>query len=222
MKTSTPAAGIKAIEKAGALLTFPIDNRSEPPSLWSSIYPKTVMRWEWDSDGDDRVPKIWQLREQLSRSGKVVYSKWYRGRATFFSRELFTHLLAARQVAKKFSNRSLATVSLSRTAQNILEVLEMDSPLSTKELKAATDLQGRFNQKAYDKGLKELWENFLIVGYGEKDDGAFPSLLIGSTKNLFEDLWNDSEAIEPDAALERVKEILPEDSLFLKQFLKNF
>jgi hypothetical protein len=222
MKSTTPAQGIKWIEKSGALLAFPIDNRPEPASLWSSFYPKTPMRWEWDSNGDDRVPKIWQLREVLSRSGKVVYSKWYRGRATFFSRELFTQFLAAREIAKKFSNLNQSGVLLSRTAMTLLEALEMDSPLSTKELKAATDLQGKFNQKAYDRGLKELWDHFLIVGYGEKDDGAFPSLLIGSTKNLFEDLWSASLEIDAEAALARVKKLLPKESLFLKHFLKNF
>lgn len=222
MKSPTPASGIKLIDKAGALLAFPIDNKPLPSSLWSGFFPRTPMRWEWDSNGDDRVPRIWQLREALSRSGKVVYSKWYRGRATFFSRELFKNLLSATGAAKKYSNLTLSTGDLSRDAITILEVLDMDSPLSTKELKAATDLQGKFNEKAYEKALKELWSRFLIVGYGEKDDGAFPSLLIGSTKNLFEDLWNESLDIEKDAALDRIKSLLPEDSLFLKHFLKNF
>jgi hypothetical protein len=222
MKTPSQSQAIKAIDKAGALLAFPIDNRPLPASLWSSFYPKSEMRWEWDSNGDDRVPRIWILREELSRSGKVVYSKWYRGRATFFSRELFTNLLAAREVAKQFSNLRSGTTGLSRTAIEILEVLEMDSPLSTKELKAATDLQGKFNEKNYEKALKELWSRFLIVGFGEKDDGAFPSLRIGATKNLFEDLWTASLDIEKDAALDRIRALLPEDSLFLKHFFKKF
>jgi len=205
------------IEKEGALLVFPIDNRPEPPSLWSRLYPRSEMRWEWDENGDDRVSKLWIAREALSRSGKVVYSKWYRGRATFFSRELFTNLLAARQVAQRFSDLRSSAVELSRTAITILEALEMDSPLSTKELKAETDLQGKYNERAYEKALKELWSRFLIVGFGEKDDGAFPSLRIGATKNLFEDLWNASLDIEPEAAMKRIREILPKNSLFLKQ-----
>ena len=222
MKSPTPAKGVQYINQSGSLLAFPIDNREEPASLWSSFYPETAMRWEWDSDGDDRVPMIWRLREILSRSGKVVYSKWYRGRATFFSRELFTQLLAATGAYKKYSNLAQNTGDLSRNAITILEVLEMDSPLSTKELKATTEMKGKYNEKAYTKALKELWDRFLIVGYGEKDDGAFPSLLIGSTKNLFEDLWSESADIDADIALGRIKELLPADSLFLKQFLKNF
>src|SRR5205809_926272 len=88
------SSAVSAIEKNGILLVYPIDNRKEPPSLWSSFFPKSQMRWEWDTGGDHRVADLWRLREELSRSGKVVYAKWYRGRATFFSKQVFTWMLA--------------------------------------------------------------------------------------------------------------------------------
>jgi len=34
---------------------FPLNNRKEPLSLWSAFYPRTPMRWEWMTTGDDRV-----------------------------------------------------------------------------------------------------------------------------------------------------------------------
>jgi hypothetical protein len=52
--------------------------------------------------------------------------------------------------------------------------------------------QGKFWESTYQKALKELWERLLIVGWGEKDDGAFPSLNMASTKLFFEDLWKDA------------------------------
>src|SRR5687768_456182 len=86
-------SAVAKVNKRGMLLVFPINNRKEPASLWGEFYQKTEMRWEWDEEGDSRVAELWHLRERLSKSGKVVYTKWYRGRATLISRELFPALL---------------------------------------------------------------------------------------------------------------------------------
>ncbi|HMN67936.1 MAG TPA: hypothetical protein PKC28_05290, partial [Bdellovibrionales bacterium] len=76
------AKAIKAIDKKGALLVYPLNNKKEPASIWSELFPRTKMRWEWDAGSDNRVAELWYLREELSRSRKVVYVKWYQGRAT--------------------------------------------------------------------------------------------------------------------------------------------
>src|SRR5580700_7343374 len=94
-KHMTSPSAIAAINRAGALLVFPMDNRKEPSSIWSHFYPRTPMRWDWDESGDNRVADLWHLRSELSTTGKVIYTKWFRGRATYFSRALFTHLLRA-------------------------------------------------------------------------------------------------------------------------------
>ncbi len=182
------------IEKRGALLVFPIDNRKEFPSLWSEFYPRTKMLWEWDEGGDDRVPKLWHLRTQLAEGRRVVYAKWFKGRATFFSFEAFPYFL--RLLQPKGNHRE----GLSSTARHLLEILDMDSPLSTKELRLSADLKGKFNEPIYTKAMNELWTRLLIVGTGEKDDGAFPSLMIASTRLWFEDLWNAAfEATEEES-----------------------
>jgi hypothetical protein len=210
MKTKSASAGIEAIERCGILLVFPMDNRKEPASLWSEFYPKSEMKWEWDESGDNRVADLWHLRSQLSVSNRVVYSKWFRGRATFFSRDVFSGML-------KLLGSDLG---LSRPARLVLQTLEMDSPLSTKQLKKVTDLQGRFNESTYTRALKELWDRLLIVAYGEVDDGAFPSLAIGSTKILFEDLWTQSRKLSREQAQTALRDQLGEDSLWFKHYRK--
>ena len=207
------------IEKHGILLVFPIDNRKDPLSLWSSFHPRSEMRWEWDSDGDNRVADLWRLREQLSRSGKVVYTKWFRGRATFFSREIFVAMLAA--LGSSRDTRTGALSDLSPPAREILGILQSDSPLSTKELKRASGLQGKLHERAYEHALKALWSRLLIVGYGERDDGAFPSLLVGASQLLFEELWSESIEMAPKEGRDRVEARVQEASPFLKQFLKQ-
>src|SRR6185437_11694062 len=135
-------SAIQAIHQAGALLVFPLDNRKEPASIWSHFFPKSEMRWEWDEDGDDRVVNLWHLKTELSTTGKVVYTKWFRGRATYFSPELFKALLRS-------LNPDRPEIGLSAEARTILSILESESPLSTKEIKRLSGLQGRASERTY-------------------------------------------------------------------------
>ncbi len=214
LKTPKPSAAIRAINRLGCLLVYPIDNQKEPRSLWSEFYPRSPMRWEWDSGGDNRVADLWHLREELSRSGQVIYAKWFRGRATFLSRALFPHLLAT------LAPGELRSLPLKEDARKILDTLEMDSPLSTKQLKERCDLRGKFFESTYARATKELWQRLLLVGYGERDDGAFPSLVLGATPLLFEDLWLQSRRLVPVDSAEQVKAILGADSPFLRFWQK--
>jgi hypothetical protein len=168
------------------------------------------MRWEWDDEGDNRVAQLWRLREEISRSNEVVYTKWYQGRATFFSRDMFVAFLA-------ISRGTFNPASLSVASKEILNILRMDSPLSTKQLKLAAGMKGKMYEFEYQRALKQLWSRFLLVGYGEIDDGAFPSLAIGATEILFEDLWNDALKIKPTEAWSRLEDHGGVHPLFIKK-----
>lgn len=206
---------LSKINQRGALLVFPIKNAKEPASLWSELHPRTIMRWEWNENGDDKVGDLWHLMKRLSSSRKVVYSKWFQGRATFFSRPVFTALLALSL------NRGSLHFGLSRQARDLLDILESDSPLSTKQLKKMADLQGRDNESTFQRAMKQLFNRFLIVAYGEVDDGAFPSLAVGSTRLLFEDLWNQAHEMRPAEAQKIADKNLPVGSKLRKYFDKN-
>lgn len=209
-RKSRKTKAIEAINKYGALLVFPVKNQQQPHSLWAELFPKKEMRWEWTDDGDDNVFVLWALMKELSSSTDVVYSKWYQNRATFFSRELFLHLLA-------WSQHHL-NQRLSPSAQNILEELESNSPLSTREVKAATGLQGKFLEAEYSRSLRELFHRFLIVGFGEVEDGAFPSLALGATRLIHEDLWEESKSISLKQAESYIEKTLASGEKF-KTFL---
>lgn len=194
-------AAIKAIEKHGILLVFPVQNAADPLSLWHVAHPGKKMRWEWDESGDDGVAELWHLRTELSESRKAVYTKWFQGRATFFSLNVFRALLALSLT--RGSERSLT-----RDAREVLTILREQSPLSTKQLKRETGLVGRALEPVYHKALKELWSRLLIVGYGEVDDGAFPSLAVGATSFLFEDLYREAEEMDAQEAIRIVTAVL--------------
>lgn len=202
---------ISEINQHGALLVFPIQNRKEPRSLWGEMFPRIEMRWEWDDSGDSRVSDLWHLREELSRSRKVVYTKWFQGRATFFSRDFFVVLLALLGKSRGLNQQSLS----------ILHSLEEESPLSTKALKKRAKLQGQALEGAYHKALKPLWGRGLIVGFGEVDEGAFPSLAVGATQVLFEDLWSEAQSLAFDEALKRLEGLLKENPLILREVQKQ-
>lgn len=206
--------GIQKIKKNGILLVFPMDNKKEPASLWSEFFPKSKMVWEWNEDGDNRVADMWFLMKRLSSSRKVVYSKWYQGRATFFSRDLFTALIC-------YSLAKFTKPKLSSVARELLQTLESDSPLSTKQLKAIVGLQGKRNERFYNHGMKQLFSQFLIVAFGEVDDGAFPSLAVGATRSLFEDLVVEAQNIAISEAQEIINRHMPTGSLVRKYLDKH-
>ncbi len=182
MGTSRYDRAKKIIDRLGIVLVYPIANKSEPPSLWTELWPKRPMEWSWDADADPRVAELWHLRERLARSQEVAYAKWFRGRATFFSLPVFHALLGRFARMDPFAG-------LPHEASDILEILRERSPLSTKELRAAADLRGKAYEGVFTHAMKALWSRLLVVGFGEIEDGAFPSLAIGATELLFEDLW---------------------------------
>jgi hypothetical protein len=209
---------IAAIERRGILLVYPIANRPEPRSLWSELHPRSPMRWAWDAHADGRVARLWRLREELARSDDVVYAKWFRGRATFFARPVFRGILAS--LARETAD---ARRGLSRQARELLELLEDNSPQSTKELRANAGLQGRVNEGVYTRALKELWSRLLVVGVGEVDDGAFPSLAMSATRLHLEDLWPGSADAVANAAADarRLAKVLAGAPLFARELAKT-
>lgn len=204
---------IETIEKRGCLLVYPLANHIEPASLWSELYPKTKMRWEWDQNGDARVSSLWIWREELSRSKDVVYAKWFRNRATFFSKEVFVSLLA-------YLGTVQDQVSLSHDSQEALESLLMDSPQSTKVIKENLGWQGKMMESHYNRALKPLWNYLFLVGFGEVQDSSFPSLNIAATQNIFEDLWLQAQALSPEGAQEKLRSLLGEQNPFYKHAIK--
>lgn len=190
--------GVKAIETAGILLTYPLRNRADPPSLWFSFF-KDPMHWAWDDSHDDRVSRLWHLRMELSTSRKVVYAKWFQNRATFFSRDVF---VALRCLAIK------EAPPLSRDARNILAFLQESSPRSKKEMRAESGLVGRALEGTYEKAMRELWRSFQVVGFGEIEDGAYPSLAVYATSLIFEDLEAEAQDLDPQEAEKTVAAVM--------------
>jgi hypothetical protein len=181
-----------AIEHHGALLVFPLNNRPQPLALWHVLFPDQPMNWEWSNDGDDQVVQMWHLRRELMESGQIYYGKLFRGRATVLSLSAFE---AAWRLTQ--SHRELGLVG---EASEIAELLDFDSPLSTKQLKSGTELMGRDNEARFNSAMKKLWSHLWIAGVGEVDEGAFPSLSHAWTASVLEESCRRGERLSEDLA----------------------
>lgn len=212
-KLSRRQKAINAINRDGIVLVFPIKNQDEPHSLWNELFPKEDMKWEWSDEADDKVPFLWSLMKELSSCGEVVYTKWYQNRATFISKKLFEYLVS-------YSHHFLRS-ELSKGAASILEELESNSPLSTKQIKALTDMRGKYFEAEYNRAMRELFHRFLIVGFGEVDDGAFPSSAMGATGLIYEDLWLNAKHLTESQTLEGINSFLNDDNKFKKFLIKS-
>ncbi|HEY6880624.1 MAG TPA: hypothetical protein VI299_21525 [Polyangiales bacterium] len=210
-RASEEAKALAAIERQGALLVYPIANRKDVPSLWSVLYPRSEMQWAWDADADPRVASLWLLRERLARTRRVVYTKWYRGRAVFFSQPLFTAMLSVLRPWQR---------TRSGEASELLALLEEDSPQSSKLLRQHAGLRGKAGERRWTRATKELWEQLLVVGTGEVPDGAFPSLEMGATRWIFEALWEEAQRGEQRPLLDQLLPVRTPFGKFWAQTLR--
>lgn len=201
---------IAAINRHGLLLVFPIKNEREPASLWYALHPRSAMRWDWSEDADPRVVSLWHLKTELGESHDVVYTKWFRGRATFFSRPVFTACM------RLLNTTSIQDAEFGTEGAELFRALMDDSPQTPRMLRAATGLEGRPQEAAFNRGLKQIWERLAAVGRGELDEGAFPALQIGATKWLFEDLWDDAANLSEEEAMATFTQYAPSGSPFWK------
>jgi hypothetical protein len=203
---------VAAINEHHVQLVYPIQNAREPRSLWHSLHPRSVMKWDWSEHADPRIVDLWHLKDDLCHGRDVVYAKWFRGRATFFSREIFVPMLGLLGTTRSEAARHDVH------ARRIHEELLDNSPQTPKLVRQAADLSESDKRGDYERGVKLLWEQLLIVGTGEVDEGQFPALAMGATRHIFEDLWDAASSIDPRDAEERCRKLLPADSPFSKFF----
>jgi len=201
----------RIIDELGIALVFPVANKLEPPSLWHALHPGQPMSWNWDDDdADDRVVDLWHLRMRLAASHRVAYGKWFKGRATLFSLPAFHAMLG------RVWQTGDPLADLPREAHEILAVLRDRSPVSTKQLRVDAGLRGKVHDRSWNVAMKILWSRLLVVGVGEVEDGAFPSLAVGATELLFEDLWLSRHDV-PAASRKRLDEALARSRAFEKE-----
>jgi hypothetical protein len=92
--------------------------------------------------------------------------------------------------------------------------LEDDSPLPTKRLREYAELSGRENERGFTRGMRELSSKLFVVGFGEVEEGGFPSLAAGASRLLFEDAWDRSRELDDDERSRIIERAFPPKSAF--------
>ncbi len=122
----------------------------------------------------------WDDIVALMESREVFYSKLYKGRVTYLSREFYYHIKPLRQREDR----------LSPQARELLAFLRQAGPMGTEDLKRLFPLWGsRFSSYLdellrallvtaleRDRTLNENWCTFLWGGYALWEDGRQPPL----------------------------------------------
>ena len=75
-------------------------------------------------------------------------------------------------------------------------------------------------ESVFTHAMKALWARLLIVGTGEVQDGAFPSLAVSATEMMFEDLWNGRASVPADANA-KLDEALARSPMFAKELARS-
>lgn len=99
----------------------------------------------------------------------------------FFSREIFVAMLSA--LGSSRDTRTGAHAAFSPQAREVLGILQSDSPLSTKELKRASGLQGKLHERALDealdRGIRRAGRWCVSAAAGRSESASFRGSLGG-------------------------------------------
>jgi len=178
----TLQSALDQVEKIGRVAIFPEKKPSKHSiiSLWELFYPRTKMKWEWDDSADNRVVKLWWLKNEIAQTQKVLYGRFFGNRPVL--------------VSKSETRRTLKTLEkkpLTSLAREILSRLEDNSPQTKRMLGRELRAEGWEPTKSeFERSLIDLQKNFLIVSLGdsEREKGPMPSSEYAALSLIFPDL----------------------------------
>lgn len=169
---------IKFINQVGAVSVFPAKASTALPSLWKFLHPRSKFSWQWDEAGDDKVVKLWWLKNEIAASKKVYYGRFFSNQPVFIA-----HALAKKLQAKVSPRRPSAL------EKYILENLELNSPQTLRMLKKQARHDGvDFLRNEWQRALVALQKQFLISSLGDstRENGPMPSTEYVSMQHFFD------------------------------------
>lgn len=164
------------INEQGVVSVFPA--KSSMPSLWKFLHPRSKFSWVWDENGDDKVAKLWWLKNEIAASRKVLYGRF------FSNQPVFVSLKQAKALQKKVQKKPLTELE-----QHILESLELNSPQTLRILKREAKRQGmEYLRSQWHQALLTLQKQFLISSLGDsvREKGPMPSTEYTSALHFFD------------------------------------
>jgi hypothetical protein len=153
----TPSDAVRFINLVGFCVLFPVKN-VPLSSLYYAVAKRPPTGWGKYSQ------LIWKWKDELPKSRRAFYGKFFKGRATFLSLEFLPHFLATEGTALD-ANEAEEFYEAGRITRNALELwqaLAQHGPLPTLELRHACKLETQAGNARFKKAMLEL-QGLLIV-----------------------------------------------------------
>jgi hypothetical protein len=153
----TPSDAVRFINLVGFCVLFPVKN-VPLSSLYYAVANRPPTGWGKYSQ------LIWKWKDELPKSRRAFYGKYFKGRATFLSLEFLPHFLATEGTALD-ANEAEEFYEAGRITRNALELwqaLAQHGPLPTLELRHACKLETQAGNARFKKAMLEL-QGLLIV-----------------------------------------------------------
>ncbi|MEO5668509.1 MAG: hypothetical protein ABIR96_10655 [Bdellovibrionota bacterium] len=175
-------SALDQVERVGRVAIFPEKNKKKNSivSLWEIFYPRTKMKWEWDEAADNRVVKLWWLKNEIAQTQKVLYGRFFGNRPVLVSKKEALKILVTLEPRRH-----------SRLASEILSRLEDNSPQTKRMLgRALRDDGWEPTKSEFEKALLDLQRDFKIVNLGdsEREKGPMPSTEYATLALIFPDV----------------------------------
>ena len=198
-RVSTATDAVRFIDAVGYCLLFPIKNLPLP-SLYYAVARRDIhLGPGWDK----YCEKIWHWKDELPRSRRAFYAKYFKGRGTFISLGLLAHFLAANQTPAAPGDHECfyAAGRISHDARTIWAALEQHGPLATLELRHACKMDSQAGNARFKRAMLQLQRLLLVVHFGaEQETAAWASGRFELTCRAFPRQALLARRIAPEAA----------------------
>ncbi|MFD1774918.1 AlkZ-related protein [Paenibacillus rhizophilus] len=164
----------------------------EHPSLKSLTKEED---WHTDTELDP-----WQWRVRFPGEGQAAYGKFLKKKAVLVAREWFPYFAAVSGNARTFKDRYNSGLA-SREAFSILEIVERNEGIETRQLRAEAEMKAKEKKTAFDNALNELQGSVDIVISGVRPRLNADGAKNGWNSTSFETAahWMRETGIEPFA-----------------------
>ena len=175
---------LKLINEFKILYVFPAKNKkTTSESLWNLLHPRSIFSWKWDETADPKVVRLWWLKDELARSQKALYGRFFSNQPCFVSLDHAMKNKWGDQNSDDFegNNDSLEKAILDSLASNSPQTKRMLKKIIQVDIEAHTKYE-------WNKAFEKLQRKKLICNLGdsERENSFMPSTEYGFIPTIFE------------------------------------
>ena len=152
---------VELIERVGLAYLFGGGAATDLPNLHTELTGRVSI-----GDWDDETGEVWLLRGRLPELSVAWYGEWLRHRGTFVASRLLPAALRWTGTPGDEQGGVDRARAISTEAASLFEALLVEGPLSSVEMRRATDLTGAERTPTFSRALRALRRGMLITTFG--------------------------------------------------------